>query len=298
MIYINPLRSDGLVSDTEITGIDVKSDNESVATVDTGASFGERFVVRIKGEGIVNINVTAYNDDAMESVSEQITLNIVNPVSLLDVTGHNYDMIMNNGNSLNYFGDFFDTITIKVKDEYKDSFYISPLEESNDVVTMTEENGLYTFKNHALTEDNFDISHTFEIKINDYIFIRSNVIFELDPEVTYKLEGVDMFFEIDETTYRNGDTINVSLTEHNILFPRFKTNPLAFLEATNILTSVDSSNKGVARLEYDNMSIDDIYHYRYYVLKLYAAGETTITLHTTDSLGFEKTSTFTLVVTE
>ena len=298
MIYINPLRSDGLVSATEITGIDVKSDNESVATVDTGAIFGERFVVRIKGEGIVNINVTAYNDDAMESVSEQITLNIVNPVNLLDVTGHNYDMIMNNGNSLNYFGDFFDTITIKVKDEYKDSFYISPLEESNDVVTMTEENGLYTFKNHALTEDNFDISHTFEIKINDYRFIRSNVIFELDPEVTYKLEGVDMFFDIDETTYRDGDTINVSLKDNSYLFPHFKTNPLAFLEATNILTSVDSSNKGVARLEYDDMSIDDIYHYRYYALKLYAAGETTITLRTTDGLGFEKTSTFTLVVTE
>ena len=297
-----------MVSRDEIKDIEVTSSNEALATVNTSSSFGERFTIKTTGEndGLLYVDIYAFNDEAEQSVNDQETFYLLNPLNIVEITGTDSGLSISqnvsvNNSSFTIGSDLLKSVNVKIKDEFKDRFSIEPV-NYDDAIIVSEENGVCTFTNTTIPDRKEVKCHAI-IKFDNDNFAYFYVRFSIVEGGSYAIDDSDVYLYVyDFPDVEDGQTVNLSLSENHYHDCNIEIDPVILTESESITKTCISSNTSVVSVG------EMVYLYggnsyavpdkAKFPLTLVSVGEAVITANVSDNFGYSKTYTFTVIVSE
>jgi hypothetical protein len=234
---------------------------------------------------------------------------LLNPFNVIDVTGtgSNITTSHNAGGSgysrISINSDLLESVSIKVKDEFKDRFSIEVKDYNDtDSVEVTEEDGVYTFNNIVIPNSE---TLTWHMQLNfdneKFMFVYLN--FCVNSNKNYAIDDSDAYLYVyDSPDIEDGQTVNLSLSKSYYPGCYIEIDPVIVTKSESITRSCTSSNTSVVKVEemkylYAGETFD-VPTKVSFPLTLVSVGEAVITANVSDNFGYSETYTFTVIVSE
>ena len=253
-----------------------------------------------KKSGVATITITARNEASGLEATTNITFKVVTNLELIDVISGTVREYEGN-DDVSIYGKYYDTISFKIKDQYKDYFELD-YDPKN-----TSKNLVVTIQGDVITVE--------DVSINDalpqvFVMVKKNasdlynvsgvlVAFEMDENTDYHVTDADMRLAGYSSIIYPGDgeslTVSLADWQDKNVQALFNITPSSISRARNVEISAESSDTNVAEILQETEGFGT--QRRIYV-KVLAVGYSDIILKTKDNLGFEETATIRLVVTE
>ena len=307
-MHINPLSTYSIQvslkgSTESITTLEVTSSDTSVmtASVDDFASDGNPYLrISPKKSGVARLTISARNSASGHSATTHITFKVVNNGDLIDVISGTIDPLSENGD-ISLKGKYFNTISFKVKDEYKDYFDLAyDSRNTGSDVAVTIQGNVVTIENISLGSS-IPQCHVQLRKKADYVYLIAGVLtyFEIDENEDYHVTDADMRLAGNYAVIYPGDgeSLTASLADFqtNNVHAMYNITPSLISRARNVEISAESGDASVAEILQETEGYGKR---RDIAVKVLATGVSELTLRTRDNLGFEKVAHITLIVTE
>lgn len=299
-----------MISCDEIKDIEVTSSDDSIATVDTFASFGKRFSIKPTGnnDGLITVDVYAFNDEAEQSASMQESFYLLNPFNVIDVTGTGSNITTSHDASSGYSriiinSDLLESVSIKVKDEFKDRFSIEVKDYNDtDSVEVTEEDGVYTFNNIVIPNSE-TLTWYIQLNFDNEKFMIVYLNFCVNSDKNYAIDDSDAYLDVyNMPDVEDGQTVNLSLSKDHLNGCYIEIDPVILTKSNSITWSCVSSDTSVLNIgEMVYLYLGESFSTPTSVkfpITLLSVGEAVITANVSDNFGYSKTYTFTVIVSE